>query len=346
MITISKPKTEDAEAIHNMMKASWYATYPNKEIGITKEDGDASYIPEVEEKQIEVLRYRAENPKDSDISLVAKDNNKVVGFIRLKVHPESIEWLSLYAHPDYFGKGIGTALWKEAQKSLPPNKPITVEVASYTKAVNFYKKLGFVDIGEVYVREGQGMPVSGTHIPLMKLVLEKQYKNMSEFKHKKIMILGDSGRGKSTFAEKLSKKIDIPHYSTDNFFWKTRFTIPNDREKSIEEISHIYDRDKWIMEGGTRHLILKGLEKAEIIYYLTFKNILYQYYFLIRRNLSRNHENFTDLFNLLKHITYKKYKKNYGNHLPRLEELLEPYKNKVVRLTSIKEINRCLKENV
>ena len=156
------------------------------------------------------------------------------------------------------------------------------------------------------------------------------------------MILGDSGRGKSTFGKKLSEKISIPCYSTDDFFWKTRFSERHNREQSIEAISRLYDQDNWIMEGGTRHLILKGLDRADIIYLLEFKNILYQYYFLIRRNLNRKNENFTDLFNLLKHITYKKYKKNYGNHLPRLKELLEPYKHKVVRLSSFKEINRCL----
>jgi hypothetical protein len=55
MITISKPKLEDAEDIHKVMKASWYATYPNTEIGVTKEDGDMSYTPDIEQKQIEVL---------------------------------------------------------------------------------------------------------------------------------------------------------------------------------------------------------------------------------------------------------------------------------------------------
>ena len=59
------------------------------------------------------------------------------------------------------------------------------------------------------------------------------------YNHKKILILGDAGRGKTTFAEKLSKKISIPYYSTDDFFWKVKFTEANDKAKSVEEISNI-----------------------------------------------------------------------------------------------------------
>jgi ribosomal protein S18 acetylase RimI-like enzyme len=171
MITISKPKYEDAEAIYEIIKASWYATYIDEKIGITKEDVDAEYTPEIKVSQIKALHNRAENPKDEDVSLIAKDDEKVVGYIRFKIHLEFIEWLSLYAHPEYFGKGIGTMLWQEASKLLPTNKPITVEVATYTKAVDFYKKLGFVDTGERSAEHV--MQVSKTPMPIMKLILNR-----------------------------------------------------------------------------------------------------------------------------------------------------------------------------
>ncbi len=171
MFTISKPNPEDAEAIHEMIKASWYATYISKEIGITKEDLDVSYTPEIEENQIKAFRNRAENPKENDISLVAKDGSEVIGFIRFRIQENLIEWVSLYAHPDYFGKGVGTALWQEAKKLLPIDKPIIVEVATYTKAIDFYKKLGFIETGEKY--PGNVMEVSKVAIPLIKMVLNR-----------------------------------------------------------------------------------------------------------------------------------------------------------------------------
>lgn len=159
----------------------------------------------------------------------------------------------------------------------------------------------------------------------------------------RILILGDSGRGKSTFAKMLSEKTGIAFHSTDDFYWKTKFTEINNKEKSIEDIGKIYDTDQWIVEGGTRHLIQRGIEVADVIYLLKFKNILTQYYFVIKRSLGRKNETMYDLWKLLKHITYKKYKKGYGNHLPATEEMLVPYESKVVRLYTLKEINKRLK---
>ncbi len=158
------------------------------------------------------------------------------------------------------------------------------------------------------------------------------------YKHQKILILGDAGRGKSTFAQRLSDRTEIPHYSTDDFFWKVKFTEANNKEESVREISKIYAQDSWIIEGTTRRLIKEGLEKSDVIYYLKFKNIFSQYLSLIRRKFKRKHESFKDLLGLLKHVTYKKYKKNYSQDLP-LETMIEPYKNKVAELSSYKEIN-------
>lgn len=167
---------------------------------------------------------------------------------------------------------------------------------------------------------------------------------MHKHTHRKIFILGDAGRGKTTFAKKLSEHTKIPYYSTDDFFWKVKFTVLNDREKSVEEINQIYDKDEWIMEGTTRRLMVKGFEKVDIIYHFKFNNILYQYYSLIKRNLTGKDEKFSDLWKLLKHVTYKKYKKGYGNHLPNLEELLKPYKDKVVEINSFRKINQILRD--
>lgn len=169
--------------------------------------------------------------------------------------------------------------------------------------------------------------------------------DLKPFSYKKILIVGDSGRGKTTFAHNLSSITGIPYHSTDDYFWKVKYTEPNDREKSVEEISKIYDEPQWIMEGTTRRLILKGLEQSEIIFYLKHKNIFTQYISIIKRWATREEERLLDLLTLLRHVTYKKYKKGYGDHMPHLEELLQPFKDKLVNVESFKEIDRII-ENI
>lgn len=160
----------------------------------------------------------------------------------------------------------------------------------------------------------------------------------------KILIVGDAGRGKSTFAEKISRETGIPFYSTDDFLWKIKFTELRDKLESIEGIRKVYESERWIVDGSTRHLIQDGLERADIIYLLQFDYLLSQYYFLITRYFKRDNEKLTNLFGLLKHVTYKKYKKGYGNHSPTLKKILKPYQTKVVRFTTLKEIHKELQK--
>ena len=140
----------------------------------------------------------------------------------------------------------------------------------------------------------------------------------------------------------MGKKKGLPVYSTDDFFWKVKFTELRDRAESEKMISEIFKKEEWLVEGSTRRLLREGLEHSDQIYLLEFDNILVQYAVLIKRCVTRKHERFVDLWKLLKHITYKKYVKGYGNGLPPLREMLRPYWTKVRVLKSFKEIKNEL----
>ncbi len=161
---------------------------------------------------------------------------------------------------------------------------------------------------------------------------------------RKIIIVGDAGRGKSTLAINLSEKLKLKRYSTDDFFWKVKFTVPHDRETSTNKINQIYSSKNWIVEGATRHLIIKGIEKADLIIYLGYKNILIQFWVLFKRNLKRDEEKLIQLIRHYKYIFKKKYK--LGDQKEKLTsyDLITPYANKTIELHSFKEINQLIND--
>jgi adenylate kinase family enzyme len=159
----------------------------------------------------------------------------------------------------------------------------------------------------------------------------------------KILIIGDSGRGKTTLAHKLSEKLKLPLYSTDDFFWKIKFSEPHNREQSVLKIRQIYSSNDWIMEGSSTHLFKPSLERADIIIILRFKNIFLQWWALAKRNIGRNNENSIDLIKFLIYVTRKKYNIGYKKSITN-KKLLEPFTSKTIVLNSYKEIDDLLKE--
>jgi adenylate kinase family enzyme len=158
----------------------------------------------------------------------------------------------------------------------------------------------------------------------------------------RILIVGDAGRGKSSLASKISTKLGIQHYSTDDFYYEIKFSKVRDRPESIYKIKEIFKNEKWIIEGTTRHLILPGLDSADIIIHLRYKNIPTQWLVLIKRYFNRSGEvieNIGGLYKLMKHVLYKKHHLGYRKGKPTPTEIIELHKHKVITLSSFKEID-------
>lgn len=158
----------------------------------------------------------------------------------------------------------------------------------------------------------------------------------------KIIITGDAGRGKSTLAEKLSKKLSIPHYSTDDFYYEHKFFSIRDRAKALEMISELYHHDKWIVEGTTAWLLDPGMPRADLIIYLKHKSLVVQWYQLFKRYLRRENDTLKGVLILMRHVFYKRYGLGYKKGKMTHAEFVEPYKSKVITLSSFKEINKFL----
>ena len=163
---------------------------------------------------------------------------------------------------------------------------------------------------------------------------------MSEKTINKIIITGDAGRGKSTLASKLAQKLGIPHFSTDDFYYEVKFTKMRSKEDSTQAIAEVYEGDKWIVEGATEHMIEPGLESADLVICLKHNNLFAQWAYLLRRHFSQDNETVGDLWEFMRHVYYKRYSIGYRKGQPTIHEFIAPYNEKVVTLSSFKEMEQ------
>ncbi|HLD70586.1 MAG TPA: GNAT family N-acetyltransferase [Negativicutes bacterium] len=174
-IQIEVAKPEDAEQINEVFYQTWLATYPNKEIGITKEDVEDRFNDRKSKEKIEKRRDEILNDKNATL-LVARQGDNIIGVCRMERLEAKNRLRAVYVLPEFQGMGMGKLLWQEAQKCTNPAKDTFVEVATYnTKAINFYKHLGFKDTGRRFEDERFRMK-GGTAIPEMEMVIRAQGK--------------------------------------------------------------------------------------------------------------------------------------------------------------------------
>jgi ribosomal protein S18 acetylase RimI-like enzyme len=103
--------------------------------------------------------------------LVADDGQQLAGMAYAAMSrnsPRVANLNQLYVHPHWQSQGIGTDLFSEVETCFPDAEIMRLQVtAENDRAIGFYHKVGFVEIGKV---DNVGHPGSG--IPA--LVMEKK----------------------------------------------------------------------------------------------------------------------------------------------------------------------------
>lgn len=166
----------------------------------------------------------------------------------------------------------------------------------------------------------------------------------------KIHIIGPSGSGKTYLSQKLSEKTGIPCTSLDELFGDNSSAVSNTKRDPGERdqmLSSVLLQDNWIIEGVQHAWVGSSFEKADTIYLLEPPALLCRIR-IIRRfverkrtGTSRKNETFRSLLDLLKWT-----RKFYSVNLPEIHEKLQPYQNKVIRITNKKELRQMIQENV
>lgn len=172
---------DDALGITNVFYKAWLATYPNKERGITIEDIEDSYKEDFSTEKIENLKELIRNLPKNKKRLVAKKGELIVGACTVIRNKNNNHLRTLYVLPEFQNRGIGTRLWNKAMEFFDPKKDTIVQVADYTQnAIDFYKRLGFVDTGKRTAQES-GSFKSGAVIIDMEMVKKVECGSSDKF---------------------------------------------------------------------------------------------------------------------------------------------------------------------
>lgn len=167
-ISIHKAMVDDIQAIMEIQKIGWLATYINEDRGITADDILAKDFTGPER----MARWKKPILEQRDMVriLVAKDGNKVVAFISLEKGDKENKLGAVYVLPEYQGRGIGKRLIEQGLQWLGSEKNIILDVVIYNdKAIAIYEKLGFKKMGEPPAEDLAKLP-SGKTMPEIRMV--------------------------------------------------------------------------------------------------------------------------------------------------------------------------------
>jgi ribosomal protein S18 acetylase RimI-like enzyme len=168
-IIISEAIPEDAVGIRKIQKETWLCTYPNEKLGVTKADIEEK-VNELQAKGTESLVERIKNDESSK-TYVARDGSEIVGYVAVQKTEDENKIRAIYVLAPYQGQGIGRSLMEKALEFMGSDKRISLEVVSYnTKAIEFYKRFGFVEDGEI-VDETYHL-ASGKALPEIRMIKE------------------------------------------------------------------------------------------------------------------------------------------------------------------------------
>lgn len=132
-----------AGSIIGIQKRAWLHTYPNKEVGISKEDIER-HFSNMGERICRTSGFLAIAEYDkSCFCLVTRSEQKIIGYCIAEKDSRQTELSCLYVEPNYQWQGYGTKLMiKVIEWAQGMN--ISLWVASYNKcAIQFYEKFGF-----------------------------------------------------------------------------------------------------------------------------------------------------------------------------------------------------------
>ena len=168
------------------------------------------------------------------------------------------------------------------------------------------------------------------------------------FVMKKILIIGSSGAGKSTFARRLSTKTNIDVVHLDKLYWKPNWVGTTDANEWKEKIDNVLVGDSWIIDGNYSGTLERRLQSCDTVFFLDMPRLICMWRILKRFVLNRgkSRPDITEGCNEQLTWEFIKWTWNYPTRSkPKVEKLLEQYQTSktIVKLRSNEAVEGFLK---
>jgi adenylate kinase family enzyme len=85
----------------------------------------------------------------------------------------------------------------------------------------------------------------------------------------RVLILGCSGAGKSTFSRRLAAITGLPRIELDHAFWRPGWVTPP-REEWLQTVAALCERPAWIMDGNYSSSLHLRLPRADTVILLDY----------------------------------------------------------------------------
>lgn len=89
----------------------------------------------------------------------------------------------------------------------------------------------------------------------------------------RILVMGCPGGGKTTFAKKLGRALDIPVHHLDKYFWReNRRPTPQDEFRAIQK--QLMAEPKWILDGNFTRSVDNRIPHADTIILFDYPKVI------------------------------------------------------------------------
>lgn len=165
---------------------------------------------------------------------------------------------------------------------------------------------------------------------------------------KKILVIGSGGSGKSVFARRLGKKLQIEVIHLDKFYWRPGW-VETPKPEWLRIIGDLVQRDSWIMDGNYSGSLDVRIHECDTVIFLDLNRSL-----CLWRALKRNLMYRKDVRPDMAEGCSEKFSPEFYSWIwnypkrsrPKVLKLLKSNSatKKIIRLRSTAEVERFLKD--